>query len=80
MIIVGEFGVQSTEGIGDELGQLSRPQVGGQDPVFWYLVCIDVLQFLNCSLSLRGLSATDQNPVRDEQIMDGCTLSKKLRV
>jgi hypothetical protein len=68
------------ERIGGELGQLSRPQVGGEDPVLRNPVSIHILESLNGLPALGGLPATDENSVRLEQVLNGCSLSKELRV
>ncbi|GJN23258.1 hypothetical protein PR202_gb10892 [Eleusine coracana subsp. coracana] len=68
------------ERIGSELGELSRPQVGGEDPVLRNPVGIHILKSLNGLPALRGLPATDEHSVRLEQVLNGCSLSKELRV
>ncbi|TVU44955.1 hypothetical protein EJB05_04419, partial [Eragrostis curvula] len=68
------------ERICSKLGKLSRPQVGGEDPVLGNPVSIHILESLNGLPALRGLPATDEHSVRLEQVLNGCALSKELRV
>jgi hypothetical protein len=68
------------ERVGSELGELSRPQVGGEDPVLGNPVSVHILESLDGLPALRGLPATDEHSVRLEQVLNGSTLRKELWV
>nr|CAB3482653.1 unnamed protein product [Digitaria exilis] len=68
------------ECIRGKLGELSGPQVGGEDPVLRNPVGIHVLQSLNSLPALGSLPATDENSIRLEQVLNCCALRKELRV
>ena len=68
------------EGVGNELGQLRRPEVGGQDVVPVDPVGVDADELLSGGQALGGLLPTDEDAVGLHEVVNGGTLGKELRV
>ena len=49
------------EGVGGELGELSAPQIGGEDALAGHPVLIHTLEHLDGSLAAHGFLAADQH-------------------
>ena len=70
----------SQEGVGDQLGKLGRPQVGGQDLFTRDPVLIDTDQHLRSLESSLALLATNQDAVRLHQVSDSRSFRQELGV
>ena len=68
------------EGVGDELGKLRGPEVGGDDFFAWDPVGVDRDEGLECGLSFGVLLATDQNAVGVFHVGDGGAFGEELGV
>ena len=66
--------------VGDKLGQLRRPDVGGQNTLTGNPSSVNVDESLSSLLSIRSRSRTDQDSVGVEQVGDGGTSSQELGV
>jgi hypothetical protein len=67
-------------GVGNELGKLGRPHVGGQDTLARNPGVVNLDKSLSSPLTGGGRSRTDQNTVRIEEIVDSGTGSQELGV
>jgi len=67
-------------GVGNELGKLGRPDVGGQDALARNPRVVNLDKSLGSSLTRGGRRGTDQDTVRVEEIVDGGTGSQELGV
>ena len=70
----------SKKGVGDELGQLGRPEVGGDDALAWNPLVVDRDERLDRLETVGGLSTTDQDTVRHFEVVHCRTLGQKLWV
>jgi hypothetical protein len=70
----------SQHGVGNELGKLGRPDVGGQDTLARNPGVVNLDESLGSPLTGGGRGGTDQNTVRIEEIVDGGTGSQELGV
>eukprot|EP00756_Hemistasia_phaeocysticola_P016216 Hpha_TRINITY_DN15462_c0_g9::TRINITY_DN15462_c0_g9_i1::g.175677::m.175677 len=68
------------EGVGDEFGKFGAPQVRGEDPLLWHPVLVHRREQLHRRLALLVDVASDQHPVRLQEILHGGTLGQELRV
>uniref|UniRef100_A0A8R7U5F2 Uncharacterized protein n=1 Tax=Triticum urartu TaxID=4572 RepID=A0A8R7U5F2_TRIUA len=68
------------EGVGGELGQLGRPEVGGDDAVLGDPARVHALEDLHGGLALGGLAAADEDAVGREEVPHGGALGEELRV
>ena len=68
------------EGVGHELGQLGRPQVGGQDVLRVDPVGVDAGELLGGGDALGILLAADEDAVGLHEVVDGGTLGEELRI
>jgi hypothetical protein len=66
--------------VGNELGELRRPNVGGQNALARDPGVVDLGESLSSSLTGGGRSGTDKDAVRVEKIVDGGTGSQELGV
>jgi hypothetical protein len=66
--------------VGNELGKLRRPNVGGQNALARDPGVVDLDESLGSSLAGGGRSGTDKDTVRVEKIVDGGTGSQELGV
>ena len=65
------------EGVGSELGELIRPQVGGDDVLLGHPVGVHLLDGLDSLPALGGLPATDEHSVGLEQVVGRRALGKE---
>mmetsp|Transcript_24271 Transcript_24271/g.47390 ORF Transcript_24271/g.47390 Transcript_24271/m.47390 type:complete len:420 (-) Transcript_24271:49-1308(-) len=70
----------SKEGVSNELGELRRPEVGGDNPIPGDPVGVHINKLLHSLLSKLGGHASNENAVRHVEILHGGTLGKELRV
>lgn len=68
------------EGVGDELGQLGGPKVGGQDVFPVDPVGVDADELLGGGQALGSLLPTDEDTVGLHEVVNGGTLGEELRV
>src|SRR5262249_11686758 len=68
------------EGIRGELGELTRPHVGRDDPLARYPVSIDVDELLDRPATGGSVTAPDENAIRFREVAYGTALGEELRV
>ncbi len=68
------------KGVGRELGKLGGPEVGGQNLLLRHPGRVDIDELLDRGLAFGRLVATDQDPVRIFEILDGGALGQELGI
>src|SRR5262249_2045764 len=63
-----------------ELGELTRPHVGRDDPLARYPVSIDVDELLDRPATGGSVTAPDENAIRFREVAYGTALGEELRV
>ena len=68
------------EGVGDEFGQLGRPEIGGEDALAWNPAGINRGQRFDGGIAFRGDFAADEDAVGGFEVFDGGAFGEEFGV